>query len=223
MLFKSQTCVNCFPIKAFVKETVFNDYEEFNGHCMMLASEYPELFSYKYGFMTEPTDDFYEEGRKGVPFYKFGVKTLNGKFLYIVGFHDGGTSEDVKFIDRFWEKLGVWFLEAKTNIESLPVDDDLKGEVFWLMSLMQILKYRIYRTSRVFKEYSVEELCVLAKQDVALDAKIAALAGGLNPEEFPTIEGLTSGYVFAYADAEFVKSTLSQAHGFHVLKIDGLS
>ena len=204
-----------------VKETNFNDYVDLNGQCMMLASEYPELFSYKYGFMSdEVSDDDY--GRKGVTFYKFGIKSLNGSFLYLIGFHDGGVSEGIAFIDSFWDKLGVWFLDSKETLDSLDVDPSLKGEVFWLLSVQKVLAYRAYRTTREFKKYSCSELEVLVKQDISFDSKIAVLGSEWDLEKLVSLDGLSTEYIFAYVDADFVKNSLTQSFGFHVLKIDGL-
>lgn len=195
------------------------DYEDLNKECLFLASDFPNLFSYKYGYMTEELPDD-GDGRRGAPFYKFGIKTFDDEFMFFVGFHDGGLSENVGFIDAFWVELFEWFTHSTSIIKNLDKDYQVSsmGEAFWLLSMQEIVKHKLGGN---FVSRSVEDVIGLSEMNTTYNNKLVMLDSETDFNELEKLEGLSTEYIAKYVGSRVDKDLLKQ-NWMHVLKANGL-
>lgn len=193
------------------------DYETLNKECMYLASASPELFTYNYGFMN---DDVGSIDGRGAPFYKFGIKSLDDKWFYFVGFHDGGLSENVGFVDAFWVEIFEWFTHSGQIMSTLKETYKVKNvyNVFWLLSMQEIVKHKL---AGDYHSKSIEDIILLSNSDLNMNSKIFILDYSDSYEVLSQFEGLSTEYIKIYTGSRVSRDMFSQ-NWMHVLKASGL-
>lgn len=188
-------------------------YSKLNSECLFLASNFPQYFIYKYGFMTDAIDEY---GGRGAPFYKFGVKSLDNEYAYVVGFHDGGLGEGVGFMDNFWTVVGEWFIKSTERAYTLSsLYGDGHAELLWLLSMQEVMRYRLDG----FIPKTVVEVKALLDVNVDDTVKVYLLGSNLSSDTFKDVEGLALEYTVKYSNSIVSKEGLHK-NWMHVLKAD---